>query len=100
MGIQASGAFSEVEHYIGGGLAWTGAIPTRNDDIFGLGSFHVVFSDDVDFEDDSETSIELFYKAQISPWLSIKPDVQYIINPGGDGKDDALAIGIRWEIVF
>lgn len=95
-----SGEFSEVEQYIGGGFTWRGTIPARNNDILGLGIFHVVFSNDADFEDDGETSIELFYKAQVTPWLSIKPDVQYIINPGGDGKDDAFAMGIRWEIVF
>jgi len=32
--------------------------------------------------------------------MSLKPDLQYILNPGGDGKPDALAIGVRWQILF
>lgn len=30
-----------------------------------------------------ETLIESFYKVQLTPWVSISPDVQYIVNPGG-----------------
>ena len=29
--------------------------------------------------------IEAFYKIQINPWASLKPSVQYIINPAGNG---------------
>jgi carbohydrate-selective porin OprB len=42
----------------------------------------------------------LFYKAQILPWVSVKPDLQYITNPGGTGLDDALVGTVRAEIDF
>jgi carbohydrate-selective porin OprB len=29
--------------------------------------------------------IETFYNVQINPWLQFRPDVQYIINPAGNG---------------
>jgi porin len=44
----------------------------------------------------NETAFEIFYKVQVLPWLSVQPDVQYIVNPGGDGED-AVAIGLRLE---
>lgn len=91
---------TEANHYYGGGVEWKGAIPTRDDDIAGLGVFHVEFSDDAGFVDDGETAFELFYKYQLFGWMTLKPDLQYIINPGGAGLDDALAVGVRWEVVF
>ncbi len=39
-----------------------------------------------------ETAIELFYKYLPSPYLSLQPDLQYILNPGGQYKD---ALGTR-----
>ncbi len=35
----------EIEDYVGGGLRWQGAIPSRDDDVLGLGAFNVYFSD-------------------------------------------------------
>jgi porin len=44
----------------------------------------------------AEMVIEVPYQAQITKWLSIQPDMQVIINPGGN-KDlsNALVIGGR-----
>ncbi len=91
---------SEAEHYLGGGLQWTGPIPTREQDVVGVGVFHVKFSDEADFDKQAETAVELFYKAQLCGFLSVKPDVQYIVDPGGSSNPDALAVGARLEISF
>ena len=90
----------EAETYLGGGLQWTGAIPGRDADIFGLGVFHADFSDALDFEKGSETVFEFFYRAEITPWFSVKPDLQYIVHPGGRAVSDALAVGIRTELAY
>lgn len=90
----------EIEEYAGGGLRWVGAIPTRDDDITGLGVFNIYFSDQAGFTDHTETAIEFFYKAQLTGWMALQPDVQYITNPGGDGKRNAVAVGGRLEFVF
>lgn len=105
IGMFAQAGFSdesylEAEMYLGGGVQWIGAIYGRDADIAGLGVFHVEFSDEAGFVDDGETVIELFYKLQATGWMSIKPDIQYITNPGGAGNDDALAVGLRWDVVF
>ena len=34
------------------------------------------------------------YQFQLAPWIFVKPDVQYVINPAGiSDVDDALVIG-------
>ena len=49
----------------------------------------------------SEQGIELYYNnIEVTPWLHVTPDVQYIIDPGGDSQDDAIAFGIRTQMSF
>jgi porin len=96
----ADRAVSEANHYAGLGMEWTGAFPRRDDDIFGVGVFHVRFSGRAGFEKRHETAVELFYKAQLTPWMSVKPDVQVIVNPGGSDARTAVAAGLRMEIAF
>ncbi len=93
---------SEAQIHLGAGVNWIGPIPTRDDDATGLGVTLVKFTDDAGagFTDDYETAYEVFYKAQIMPWLAVKPDIQYIINPGGAGLKDALVGTVRVELVF
>jgi len=51
--------------------------------------------------DSRETSIELTYRAPITGWLTLQPDIQYIINPGLDpALDNALVISLRFELGF
>jgi porin len=92
---------NEISQHYGAGFQYYGLIPTRDRDVFGLGVQHISLSGAVQSLEDrfSETAIELFYKAQISEWLTAKPDLQYVINPGGAGRD-ALIAGVRWEFSF
>lgn len=93
---------SEVNHHFGAGLAWSGAIPTRDNDVLGVMASYAHFSDEpaAGFSESGELSIEMFYKVQITPWFSVKPDLQYIMNPGGADLDDALVLTIRAELAF
>ncbi len=93
---------SSAEHHVGIGAVWAGALPGRNDDIMGIGATYVRFSDEpgAGFTDEGETTLELFYKVQVLPWASIKPDLQYIFNPGGVDLKDALAGTLRVEVAF
>ncbi len=50
---------------------------------------------------DYEAVLELTYRAQITPWFALQPDVQWIIHPGGSTAiDDALVIGLRAAVSF
>ena len=51
--------------------------------------------------------LELTYQAHLAPWLTLQPDLQYIINPDGgvlnpDGllRHDAVVLGLRSMITF
>jgi len=90
---------SEVPDYLGGGIQWVGAIPGRDRDILGVGAFHARFSSRADFAEPYETAIEFFYRFQLTRAISLKPDLQYLVNPGGTYRD-ALAGGVRLEVVF
>ena len=98
----ADGDVSEAELHFGCGVNWIGPIPTRDDDAAGVGITWVKFTDDdgAGFTDDSETAIEVFYKLQVMQWASVKPDIQYILTPGGADLNDALVGTLRVEFVF
>lgn len=96
----ASGHTNLFSHYFGTGLEWTGAIPSRDDDVVGLGIFHGVFSPESNDSRGTETAVELFYHVQVTPWISIKPIIDYIANPGGAGNRDAWVMGFRSQITF
>ncbi len=98
-----------------GGLHWGGAIPGREMDALGLGFAFMKISDHVasavraaNLRDgtansvpDFEATVELVYRYQAAPWLSIQPHAQYVIQPGGiKDRGDALIIGVRTNIAF
>ena len=93
---------SEVVQHAGLGFQWLGALPDRDDDVAGVMASWAKLSDEVGagFINHHETAIELFYKIQINGRLSIKPDLQYIINPGGAGLQDAMVGTLRVEVTY
>jgi len=43
-----------------------------------------------------ETTVELTYLAPIGSWLSVQPDAQYVIHPGGTRVlRNATVLGLR-----
>jgi porin len=46
-----------------------------------------------------EFTVELTYQHAITDWWSVQPDMQWIINPGGN-SDNALVIGLRTTVTF
>lgn len=64
--------------YVGTGLTFRGIFPGRHNDLLGIAAAHASLRSRND-----ETVIELSYQAQITDYLSIQPDVQYIVNASG-----------------
>jgi porin len=91
---------SEVGEHLGTGFTWTGLIPHRDEEVLGLGATWARLSDHVGFRRDFELALELFYKLRLTPWATIKPDLQYIINPSGGSVSDVLAATVRVELTF
>lgn len=101
----AEDVINDIGTYTGAGLVYTGLFPGRDLDQFGLA---IAIADPTDqFEKDNaniseaETAIELTYLFRITPWFALKPDVQWIKNPGMvTNKDDATVVGARLELSF
>ena len=83
LGLTDRNLTAVIAHY-GGGVVWTGLAARRNKDAVGFSSHYVSLSPDLHLPEKNETNLEAFYKLAITNWLSVKADVQYIINPGGE----------------
>ena len=94
---------NEIEHFWSIGAQYQGLVPTRDDDVLGVGFAQGIISDRLHglVDGDRESAYELYYNVQLLPWLSITPDFQYIVNPGGtdDGRD-AFVAGVRVQMSF
>lgn len=79
-----------------------GMLPERDNDRFGFGYYYLDLSEDLpkSLGLDSEQGIELFYNRAVTPAITITPDIQDIIDPGGGTHDDALVAGIRMQMSF
>ncbi len=99
----AHAAVSELEHFWSVGGQYQGLIPTRDDDVLGFGVAQGVLSErlrEVGSDPHRETALELYYAAQIFPWLAISPDFQWILRPNGEDGRDAFVAGIRLQMAF
>jgi porin len=99
------------------GVNWQGPFKDRADDVAGLGVSYLGLSPALRrFSSDliafgrattgyasNETVIEATYSAPITGWLTLQPDIQYVINPnagipnnfGRAPLSNALVIGMR-----
>lgn len=100
MGGYADPAVINTDYHLGSGISWKGPIPGRTADIWGVGLNSVHLSDAVHPLHSFETSYETFYRLQITRWFSLKPDLQYVVHPGGGGVRDAVVATIRFELAF
>jgi porin len=78
------------------GLVYSGLIPQRDEDVLGAG---VAWAELFRGGTNQETVFEVFYKAQVTPRVSIQPDLQYIASPSGIYRD-ALAVGVRFQLTL
>jgi len=47
----------------------------------------------------AETGLEFTYSDQITPWLRVQPDLQLVLDPGGDrDRDNLWVFGLRFEV--
>lgn len=93
-------ATNRTEHFWAVAMAYEGLIPERDKDVLGVGVAQGILSSDfrrfVAPTADRETVFEMYYSWQVTPWLTISPDFQFIANPGGrHANDDATVFGVR-----
>lgn len=106
---QADARYNTFDGYLGVGGSLTGFWSARPEDTLGLGIATAFTGDEYrkaqelagSGADAQETSIELTYRTPITDWLTLQPDIQYVINPGTDpALDNALVILLRFELSF
>ena len=105
-----------------GGVNWKGPIPARESDTLGLGFAYVHISTWASknanmqayygngaASQGSETALEATYQAQVTGWLQVQPDFQYVINPGAGFTPvnnvrtklpNATVVGVRGTLTF
>jgi len=94
---------NDLANFLSFGFQYQGLLEGRDNDVLGAGFAHGTFSDQASttYTDDYESLVEVYYNAQVTPWLNISPSVQYIANPGGDKTvSDAVVLGVRVQMTF
>ncbi|MBL8856943.1 MAG: carbohydrate porin [Planctomycetes bacterium] len=97
----ADGDVAPIKNHVGLGLTTSDLFLPQYHDTLGLGVSwgETSSASGAGFTASSETAIELFYGAQLVPGVRIKPDIQYIRNPGGDSSlDDAWVLTLRMTV--
>lgn len=96
----ASGASNPYDAFLSGGLVY---MPSEGEQM-GLAVARAIASNVAAIDEgraNTETVIEATYARELTHWLSVQPDVQYVINPGaGPDTRNALVMGLRVSIGF
>jgi porin len=100
------GRVNQIGGYAGGGLTFTAPFPSRAQDALGLavaasrnGSHYERAQMAAGAPGAGETTMELTYLAQLGSWLSVQPDLQYVIHPGGTRSTrNAVVLGLRFAL--
>ena len=105
----ANERLNPIGRFAGGGLSYTGPFNGRDEDQIGIAvgvaEFGGPFRRSAEFAGDvfkrREVIIEATYRAPASGWLTLQPDLQYVIDPGGQrSAANALIFGLRAEVGF
>ena len=98
-----------LDSFYGGGMVFTGLLPSRTDDETGIAFAHALGGAgyinntmlNSNRPEEAETNIEFTHKIMLNDYAGIQPNVQYVINPGFDRTlDNSLVAGIRLNIGF
>ncbi len=96
---------NRIEVFWSVGVLGQGLLPGRATDLIGLGTYSALgsarYRDTVAPGFERETGVELFYDLDVTGWLRIAPDLQYIFQPGAKtSSDDAIVLGLRARVSF
>jgi porin len=94
---------NRIETFWSAGFQYDGPLPGRDRDAVGLGLYQTLPSGDyrsrVDSDFTSEVGVEMYYRVQLTPWLAITPDAQWLHDPGGaDDAPDAFVLALRVRV--
>ena len=97
----ADGEVNNTRQFWSTGLQYRGLLPGRTDDVTGFAVAQRLLSPEADFTATNETVLEWYHNIQLTPWMHISPDVQYVFHPGGNAAvQNAVVIGVRVQMNF
>lgn len=101
----ANDDINPLSSYAGATLVATGIIEARPDDQLGFGvaiaNAGAKFRSSIAQPAAREINLELTYRAQVTEWLALQPDLQWVIDPGADkAVDDVFAAGLRFDLAW
>ena len=86
------------------GLKYIGLVDSQPNDILGLALNRVHVNNRIsnpNLDASAEYNIELNYSYSPTKWLMLRPNLQYVINPGSTNSvDDAVVLGLGSRIIF
>jgi porin len=100
---------NDIGLYVDSGLTYKGLISSRDSDTVGVGFVYAQLTRGArqaainagSVGVGAEMALEVTYQAQVIKWLNIQPDLQFVINPGGNQDlKNALVIGVRTVVTF
>lgn len=106
---RANADFNQFSSYFQTGLVFTGMVPGRGDDQFAFsysmartGDKYRLAAFNAGQDATSHESVwEATYRAQVTPWLVVQPNIQHVINPGSDALiKSATVVGVRFEMAM
>ncbi|MPQ68415.1 MULTISPECIES: carbohydrate porin [Pseudomonas] len=111
-----------VDNFLQAGFVYKGFFDTRPNDDFGVGVARIHVNENVtkeaqltnelaginDYDNPaympvrhSEWDAEIHYGFALAPWFTIRPNLQYVVHPGGvDEVDNALIAGVKFITKF
>ena len=99
---RAAGRFNMFDTFASAGVKLTGVAADDGEDELGLAVARAWTSDGYRESmgaGSGETVFELTYRRSVLPFLTLQPNVQYVLSPSADPAiDDALVFGLRAEI--
>ncbi len=107
--VGAPGDRNALQNEITAGGRYTGLLPGRDQDKVGFGfiysengsAFSQAYQAVHGRSLGGETTVELDYQYNPAPWFSLQPDLQFIIDPGGDTTRSLITVlGLRTAFRF
>jgi len=82
-----------------------GLIPGRDNDALGIAVGYGHLTNDPQNKQGKsdpgyEIILETTYEIELASWLSLQPDIQYVIHPSGTNIPNALVLGARTTLSF
>ncbi len=80
-------SLSPIDWNAAAGLSWTGPAAARPNDILGFSANYAHVSPRAGLPHSHELALEWFYQSPLRGWAVLHPDVQFIVDPGGQYPD-------------